>query len=135
MNLFDAIVIGATLVAVVMGYRSGLLRSLATIFGYVLAAPIAIVGTPKLAPPFATQGTSPFGANGLLFAAVFLGVGILTGALLRSAIGLVAGEDISLPDRAAGAALGAVRVVLLAVLMLVTYVPVTGLGLVNLFYR
>ncbi len=121
MNIFDAVVIGATLLAVIMGYRSGLLRSLATIFGYVLAAPIAIVATPKLAPLFATQGTSSFGTNGLLFAAVFLGVGILTGALLRSAIGLMAGEDISLPDRAAGAVLGAVRVVLLAVLMVLIF--------------
>jgi membrane protein required for colicin V production len=121
MNPFDAVVIGATLLAIVMGYRSGLLRSLATIFGYVLAAPIAVVATPKLAPLFATQAPSSFGANGLLFASVFLGAGILTGALLRSAIGLMAGEDISLPDRAAGATLGAVRVMLLAVLMVLIF--------------
>jgi membrane protein required for colicin V production len=121
MNLFDAIVIGATLVAVVMGYRSGLLRSLATIFGYVLAAPVAMVATPKLAPLLSTQMSSSVGANGLLFAVVFLGVGILTGALLRNAVGLMAGEDISLPDRAAGATLGAVRIVLLAVLMVLIF--------------
>ena len=104
-----------------MGYRSGLLRSLATIFGYVLAAPIAVVATPKLAPLLMSKTASPAGANGLLFAVVFLGVGILTGAMLRSAIGLVAGEAISLPDRATGAALGAVRVVLLAVLMVLIF--------------
>jgi membrane protein required for colicin V production len=121
MNLFDAVVIGATLVAIVMGYRSGLLRSLATIFGYVLAAPVAIVAAPKLAPFFMTQTGSSAGANGLVFAVVFLGVGILTGALLRSAVGLMAGEDISLPDRAAGATLGAVRIVLLAVLMVLIF--------------
>ena len=50
MNIFDAVVVGATILAVIMGYRSGLLRSLATLFGYVLAAPIAVVATPKLAP-------------------------------------------------------------------------------------
>ena len=55
MNTFDAIVVGVTLLATVMGYRSGLLRSLATIFGYLLAAPVAIVATPKLAPLFVTQ--------------------------------------------------------------------------------
>ena len=64
MNLFDAVVIGATLVAVVMGYRSGLLRSLATIFGYVLAAPVAIVATPKLAPLFMTQTGRPSARTG-----------------------------------------------------------------------
>jgi membrane protein required for colicin V production len=121
MNIFDAAVIGATLLAIIMGYRSGLLRSLATIFGYVLAAPVAIVAAPKLAPLFMSNTASSAGAHGLVFAAVFLGVGILTGALLRSAIGLMAGEDISLPDRAAGATLGAVRIVLLAVLMVLIF--------------
>lgn len=121
MNIFDLAVIGITLIATIMGYRSGLLRSLATIFGYVLAAPIAVVATPKLAPLFSSQTASSVGTNGLLFAAIFLGVGILTGALLRSAVGLVAGEDISLPDRAAGATLGAVRIALLAVLMVLIF--------------
>jgi membrane protein required for colicin V production len=120
MNIFDAAVIGATLLAVVLGYRSGLLRSLATIFGYLLAAPVAIVVTPKLAPFFMTQTTFG-GANALVSAAIFLGVGILTGALLRGTIGLAVGEHISLPDRAAGAALGAVRIALLAVLMVLIF--------------
>ncbi len=121
MNLFDAAVIGATLLAVILGYRSGLLRSLATIFGYVLAAPVAIVAAPKLAPLFLTQTPNSVGGNAILFAAVFLGVGILTGALLRSAVGFAVGEDVSLPDRAAGATLGAVRVLLLAVLMVLIF--------------
>jgi membrane protein required for colicin V production len=121
MNIFDAAVIGTTLLAVVLGYRSGLLRSLATIFGYVLAAPIAIVAAPKLAPLFMAQTPSSAGANGVLFAAVFLGVGLLMGAMLRSAVSLAVGEDISLPDRAAGATLGAVRILLLAVLMVLVF--------------
>jgi membrane protein required for colicin V production len=120
MNLFDAAVIGATLLAVVMGYRSGLLRSLATIFGYLLAAPIAIVATPKLAPFFTTQAPTA-ASNALLFAAVFLGAGVLIGAMLRGAVSLAVGDDISLPDRAAGATLGAVRILLLAVLMVLIF--------------
>lgn len=122
MNLFDAAVIGATLVAIVLGYRSGLLRSLATIFGYLLAAPVAIVATPKLAPLFVAQTQTPAPvSNALLFAAVFLAAGILAGALLRSTVSLMIGDDISLPDRAAGAALGAVRILLLAVLMVLIF--------------
>lgn len=120
MNTFDAVVVGATLLAVVMGYRSGLLRSLATIFGYLLAAPVAIVATPKLAPFFTTQAPTP-ASNAMLFAAVFLGAGVLTGALLRSTVSLMIGDGISLPDRAAGAALGAVRILLLAVLMVLIF--------------
>jgi membrane protein required for colicin V production len=121
MNIFDAAVLGATLVAVVMGYRSGLLRSLATIFGYLLAAPVAVVAAPKLAPMFMTQPLSPDGPGILLFAGIFLGVGVVTAAMLRSAVGLAAGDDVSVPDRAAGAALGAVRILLLAVLMVLIF--------------
>lgn len=121
MNIFDAAVIGATLVAVIMGYRAGLLRSLATIFGYLLAAPVAIVATPKLAPLFTTQSASPEGPSIVMYAGVFLVVGVVTAAMLRSAVGLVAGEDVSVPDRAAGAALGAVRILLLAILMVLIF--------------
>jgi membrane protein required for colicin V production len=121
MNVFDAAVIGATLVAVIMGYRSGLLRSLATIFGYLLATPVAIVAAPRLAPLFTTQSASPHGPGILIYAGVFLVAGILTAAMLRGAVGLVAGEDVSMPDRAAGAALGAVRILLLAVLMVLIF--------------
>ena len=98
MNIFDVIVIGATLVAVVMGYRSGLLRSLATIFGYLLAAPVAIVATPKLAPLFSVQTATPGATNVLLFAGVFLGTGFLMGAMLSSAVSFATGENVSLPD-------------------------------------
>lgn len=121
MNIFDAVVIGATLVAVIMGYRSGLLRSLATIFGYLLAAPVAIVAAPKLAPLFSVQTATPGATSVLVFAGVFLGTGFLMGAMLSSAVSFATGESVSLPDRAAGAALGAIRVLLLAVLMVLIF--------------
>ncbi|HWV53292.1 CvpA family protein [Pseudorhodoplanes sp.] len=120
MNIFDAAVIGATLLAVIFGYRAGLLRSLATIFGYLLAAPVAVVAAPKLAPLFTTQPSTD-GPGILAYGGVFLVVGIVTAALLRNAVSLVVGEDVSLPDRAAGAALGAVRILLLAVLMVLIF--------------
>jgi membrane protein required for colicin V production len=104
-----------------MGYRSGLLRSLATIFGYLLAAPVAMVAAPKLAPLVNTQSPSPEGPGVLLIAGIFLVVGVLTAAMLRGAVGLVAGEAVSLPDRAAGAALGAIRILLLAILMVLIF--------------
>jgi membrane protein required for colicin V production len=121
MTIFDAIVIGLLLAALVMGYRAGLLRSLATIFGYVLAAPVTIAITPKLVPLFSARMSSAGEQNGLLFVAVFVVAGLLSGALLRSAVSFVAGEDVSVPDRLAGATLGGVRVVLLAILMVLMF--------------
>ena len=43
-NPFDLAIYLALFVAVVMGFMTGMLRSLATIFGYLAAAPIAVVG-------------------------------------------------------------------------------------------
>ena len=40
MNIFDAVVLGFTLVAIAFGFHAGLLRSLAAILGYVVAAPL-----------------------------------------------------------------------------------------------
>lgn len=120
MNIFDAIVIAVTLLAVIMGYQAGLLRSLATIFGYVLAAPVAIVAAPKLAPLLTTQ--KAIGEqNGLLFFVVFLALGLLIGTMLRKAVSFAVGEEIGVPDRAAGALLGAVRIALLAILMVLIF--------------
>jgi membrane protein required for colicin V production len=113
MNIFDAIVIGIGLVAVVMGYWSGLLRSLATIFGYLLAVPVAVALTPLLAPYLPTNIYA-------LFFVVFLVSGVTLSAALRSAIGDLAGEP-NFFDRVAGALLGAIRIGLLAVLMVLIF--------------
>jgi len=122
MNIFDAVVIGAILIAVVTGYRAGLLRSLATIFGYLLAAPVAIVIAPKLAPLFTTRAAGmPQETSVAVMAVVFIAIGFVTAALLRNAVGFVTGEDISVPDRICGGALGAVRIVLLAILMVLIF--------------
>ncbi|MGV3633665.1 MAG: CvpA family protein [Pseudorhodoplanes sp.] len=121
MNIFDAVVLGVGLVAVVTGYRSGLLRSLATIVGYLLAAPVAIIAAPKLAPLLTAQSRSPDEPSIVVIAAVFLAVGFVTAALLRNAVGLVSGEDVSVPAPALGAGVGAVRVVVLAILMVLIF--------------
>jgi membrane protein required for colicin V production len=42
MDNFDAAIYVLAIVAVIMGFNSGLLRSMATIFGYLIAMPIAV---------------------------------------------------------------------------------------------
>ncbi len=120
-NPFDAAVYVCLAVAVIAGLRSGLLRSLATMFGYLAAAPVAVVAVPYFTPFLIEQFKVPPAQTGLVFAGVFLAVGFLLGALLRLAVSEIVGVDISLPDRVAGAMLGAVRVVLLAVLLVVIF--------------
>ncbi len=120
-NPFDAAVIVFLLLAIVMGYNSGLLRSLATIFGYVAAMPIAVGLTPKLMPllteKFNLATLQPWVVVGI----IALVGGAAISALLRMAIGEMTGAQIGLVDRMAGAMLGAVRIVLLAVLMVMIF--------------
>ncbi len=121
MNTFDLAVIGILIVAVVMGFSSGLLRSLATILGYVGAAPVAIVASPMLARALTEQLHMAPLPNGLVFAGLFLVIGMALAALLRHAVGALTGKDVSVPDRMAGAMLGAVRIVLLAVVLVLIF--------------
>jgi len=120
-NLFDAAIYLCLAVAVIAGFRSGLLRSLATIFGYIAAAPIAVVAVPYLAPILIGQFNLPPAQAWLAFAGIFLVIGFVLGALLRLAVSELIGPRISAPDRMAGASLGAIRIVLLAVLMVVIF--------------
>ena len=127
-NPFDAAIYLCLAVAMIAGLRSGLLRSLATIFGYLAAAPVAVAAAPYLTPVLTEQFRLPPAQVWLAYFGVFLVVGFVLGALLRIAIGELVGPDISAPDRAAGAMLGAVRIVLLAVLMVVIFDRVIPAG-------
>lgn len=119
-NPFDIAIYIVLFVAVVMGFMSGLLRSLATIFGYLAAAPLAVVATPYLAP-LAAQFKLPPTQTWLLFAGVFIVFGMVLSALLRMAVNEMVGPNVSIPDRLAGAVLGAVRIGLLAVLLVLIF--------------
>jgi membrane protein required for colicin V production len=121
MNPFDAAVYLCLFVAVVMGFISGLLRSLATIFGYVAGMGIAVAAAPHLTPVIDAQFKLSPGQSWLVFAGLFLVAGFVLGALLRFSVSELVGAKISIPDRVAGAALGAVRVGLLAVLLVLVF--------------
>jgi membrane protein required for colicin V production len=120
-NQFDAAVYICLFVAVVMGFMSGLLRSLATIFGYVAAMGLAVAMAPRLAPIITTQFNLPPAQTWLVFGGIFLGAGMLISALLRLTVSEMVGRNVSIPDRVAGALLGAVRVGLLAVVLVLVF--------------
>jgi membrane protein required for colicin V production len=121
MNTFDAAVYLCLFVAVVMGFLSGLLRSVATIFGYIGGMGVAVMAAPPLTPVLSSQFHLSPAQGWLVFAGIFLAAGFALGALLRFCVSELTGADVSLPDRLAGAALGAVRVGLLAVLLVVVF--------------
>jgi membrane protein required for colicin V production len=120
-NAFDLAVYVCLAVAVIAGFRSGLLRSLATIFGYVIAAPVAVAAMPYLTPFLSERFKLPPAQQSLIFFAIFFILGFVLAALLRGSVGEITGAQIGAADRAAGALLGAMRVVLLAMLMVLVF--------------
>ena len=120
MNSFDAAVTGFTILAVVMGFMSGLLRSLATILAYLIAAPVAVAITPRIAA-LGGQSAIPQDKIWVVLFVIFAAVGMLLGALIRTAVSELIGSDAGLFDRVAGAALSALRIFFLAVLLVVVF--------------
>jgi membrane protein required for colicin V production len=121
LNSFDLAVIGILLVAVVMGFQSGLLRALATILGYVCGAAFAVAATPTASRILTEQLHVKPMAEGIVFAGVFLAAGILVAAAMRMLVSELAGKDIGVVDRMAGATLGAVRIILLAIVLVLIF--------------
>ena len=121
MNPFDAVVCLCLAAAIVLGFKAGLLRSLATIIGYLAAAPIAVGVAPTLTSLLAAQAHLPPAQNWIVLCIVFLLAGMVLGALQRMALHELVGPRISLPDRLAGALLGAVRIGFVAVLVVLIF--------------
>jgi membrane protein required for colicin V production len=120
MNAFDAVVAAVAVLAVVLGFNAGLLRSLATIFGYLIAAPLAVAITPYVTAIALGRSMAPANAW-LMLVIVFIAAGAGISALLRIVVGEFVGPDVGAFDRVAGAALGAVRIGLIAVLIVVVF--------------
>jgi membrane protein required for colicin V production len=136
MNSFDVVVVAVAIVVIVMGFSAGLLRSLATILGYLIAAPLAVAIAPLLNTLIAGQHIMPSDplssgqapSSWLVLCITFIAAGIVISALLRAVVGEFAGHEIGLFDRLAGAALGAVRIGLIAVLIVVIFDRVIPAG-------
>ena len=120
-NLFDLAIYVCLFVAVVMGFMTGLLRSLATIFGYICGMGVAVAAGPKVIPPLMTYLKMPTPQTWIVFVAIFVAVGAAISALLRLGVSGMIGPNVSIPDRIAGATLGALRIGLLAVLLVLVF--------------
>jgi membrane protein required for colicin V production len=120
-NLFDATIYLCLFAAVVVGFMTGLLRSLATIFGYVGGMGVAVAVAPRVTPLFTSSLKLPAPQMWVVVVAIFVAAGLILGALLRLAVSEMVSPNISVPDRIAGAMLGAFRVGLLAVMIVIVF--------------
>jgi membrane protein required for colicin V production len=120
MNSFDIVVYLALVIAVVAGFRAGLLRSAITILAYLIAMPIAVWIMSLLAPAIGA-GDAPVTQNSVLFFGIFFGTGIVLGWLARMALDDAIGPETGFGDRLGGALLGAVRVGLIAITLVLIF--------------
>jgi membrane protein required for colicin V production len=128
MNSFDAVVFLALIVATVTGFNAGLLRSAATILAYLIAMPIAVMMMPLVSTGTDGKLGSSLLQNSPLLFGIFLITGIVLGKLMRMAIDETVGPQAGIADRLAGAALGAVRIGLVAVTLVLTFDQLTPSG-------
>src|ERR1700757_4387584 len=113
MNTFDIAVYLGLIIAVATGFSTGLVRSAITIVAYVVAMPITVWAM-SYVPPLTANHNSPLMQNAGFFLGAFLVIGMVLGKLARIPIDEAIGTDIGFVDRLGGAALGAVRVGLVA---------------------
>ena len=121
MNSFDAVVYLGLIIAVVIGFNTGLLRSAIAILAYLAAMPIAMGLMPLVSPQLDGQHALPFAQNSLLFFGAFLVIGMVLGKLACLALDDIIGPQAGIGDRLGGAALGAVRVGLIAITVVLIF--------------
>ena len=121
MNSFDVVVYLGLTVAVVVGFNTGLMRSAIAILAYIAAMPIALGLVPLVSPQLDGQHALPFGQNSGLFFGVFLVTGMVLGKLACLALDDIIGPQAGIADRLGGAALGAVRVGLIAITVVLIF--------------
>ncbi|MBW5437096.1 CvpA family protein [Bradyrhizobium canariense] len=120
MNSFDLAVYAAFVIAIGFGFRTGLLGSAMTILAYLLAAPIAVALMPLIVPQVAGNPNAPLLQNWLWFFSIFVVVGMLFGHLGRLALSDTI-RQAGIGDRLGGAALGAIRVGLVATTLVLVF--------------
>jgi len=121
MNSFDAVVYLGLAIAVVTGFKTGLLRSALTILAYLIAMPIAIWIMSLLSSEIGDKFGAGPAQNSLTLFGVFLIAGIVLAKLMRMALDEALGPGAGIGDRLAGAALGAVRAGLVAITLVLIF--------------
>jgi len=127
MNLFDLAVMIGFVVAILGGFATGLVRSAITILAYLIAMPLAVL-VMSYVPPLDEQYASPLGHNTGFFIGAFLIIGMALGKLARVIVDQTVGDEPGILDRLAGGVLGALRVGLIAISMVLVFDRIIPVG-------
>ena len=102
------------------GFKAGLLRSAITILAYLIAMPVAVWIMSLLAPAIGNAARAADAEFGAVLRD-FPGLGMALGWLARMALDDAIGSETGFGDRLGGAILGAVRVGLVAVTLVLIF--------------
>ena len=119
MNSFDAAIAIGLVVAVITGFNAGLLRSGVTILAYLIAMPIAVWAMSMLYRGVGIELSLT--QNAPFFFGIFLLIGLVLGKFMRMAVDEAIGPSAGVTDRLGGAALGVVRVGLVAITLVLVF--------------
>ena len=121
MNSFDLVICCALAIAVYTGFRTGLLRSGVTILAYLLAMPLAIGAVAAMAPHEQPPPDSLLNQNWVQLLAALLVIGVALGEIGCIMLDEAIGSETGIGDRLGGAALGALRVVMVAITLVLVF--------------
>src|SRR3984893_16462948 len=121
MDSFDAVIYIGLVLAVVTGFNAGLLRSAVTILAYLIAMPIAVWAMSLVSPAIDGNLGSLLTQKSLLVFGGFFVIGMVLGKLTRMALDETIGPGAGIGDRLGRAALGAVRVGLVAITLVAIF--------------
>jgi membrane protein required for colicin V production len=119
MNSFDAAVFIGLMIALITGFNAGLLRSGVTILAYLIAMPITVWAMSML---YRSSGIElSLTQNSPFFFGIFLIISLVLGKFMRMAVDDAIGPSAGIGDRLGGAALGVVRVGLVAMTLVLVF--------------
>ena len=121
MNSFDLVIYCALAIAVYSGFKTGLLRSAITILAYLMAMPLAIGAVAAMAPHEQPAPDSLLNQNWVQLFAALLVIGAALGKIGRIMLDEAIGSETGIGDRLGGAALGALRVGMVAITLVLLF--------------
>jgi membrane protein required for colicin V production len=121
MNSFDLVIYCFLTIAVFSGFSTGLLRSGITILAYLLAMPVAVGAVAAMAPHAQPAPDSLLQQNWVQLFAAFLVIGVAFGKIGRIMLDETIGPEAGFVDRLGGAALGVVRVAMVATTLVLVF--------------
>jgi membrane protein required for colicin V production len=121
MNSFDAAIYIGLIVAMIAGFKAGLLRSGVTILAYLIAMPLSVWVVSMLCHGMGIEFETWLAKNSPFFFGVFLVIGVALGKMMRMLLDDAIGSEAGIGDRLAGALLGIARVGLVAITLVLVF--------------